>query len=609
MEAKTIQKVYIGELEVLSPVHIGNGKRLRKGLDFFVSGKNINVINIHKLMGLVMDKGQEALRGLSSAIEENRVQEWLSRNGIRIEDVTRHFYTVTHNTLWEIHSYIRSGLGHPIIPGSSIKGAFRTALVYFFTKSEKGVIKKEISKILEGGRLNLKFADSKISKGIFGRDPNHNLMRSLLVGDFTLTQGTLFIPTVYVYSLNDHGKFMRHKTKNKKNDMKIYPESLSKGAKVSGEIGLDIFLINNARSKRDFYSFNRDFELGVLIDALNRKSMDNLETEIAFLKTHGGENGEIRQVVDFYGSLLKEIKGLEANQAVFQMAWGSGWRGMTGPLLTDDDLTDDLRNKLSLAPNRLSFPFPKTRKIAMTPHGAMPFGWVKLTCRSKDDVKEQKALEIQRNEEARLYPWKEKIKDINKINDLSVLARIFQRDKELIKWSDEIEEVRSCIKSKVKELVEKSASTIQDWGGFKQIFLENDVVKRWAKEAGVSHIIFEAAMVVARKAQRKHKWDEKREESTKDFFTSIGEEWHFLSGEAIDAEKTNNTLQIISSLDSWNDFCLKKVKIKKLDLDCCKALKEKFQKWGLKKSKDKTQRKAYSSLVKRIRILEKGIKK
>ena len=67
---------------------------------------------------------------------------------------------------------LRNGTGKPYIPGSSIKGAIRTALLNIFLgKLQRNWREDE----LKNKRGN--FSDKAVQSIIFGKDPNHDFMR------------------------------------------------------------------------------------------------------------------------------------------------------------------------------------------------------------------------------------------------------------------------------------------------------------------------------------------------------------------------------------------------------------------------------------------------
>jgi len=110
-----------------------------------------------------------------------------------------------------------------------------------------------------------------------------------------------------------------------------------------------------------------------------------IETELQFLEGKVGRPAEgLRR---FYTRLSEQIKNLPENEVIIQIAWGSGWRGMTGQLLESDDLSDDLRKKLRLADRYLSFPFPKSRRLTLVNGTDSSMGWIKLSFILMEEVK------------------------------------------------------------------------------------------------------------------------------------------------------------------------------------------------------------------------------
>ncbi len=598
---------YICEIEILSPVHIGSGERLNNGLDFLIRDKKAVIVSMKKLMDRLHELGSDAAQSLTDAIESNRLEEWLRNQGIALHDIAKRSHPVTERVIREIHPQICSGTGQPFIPGSSLKGAFRTALLLdLATKDQFKIVQDTLENLIEKEKVNLKFADSNITK-ILGKDPKFNLMRSLTVGDFHTASDRLFLPCTYVYSLSADNKLAREK--KGKFDMKNFPESIGKSAIAHGQIAFDDYLQHHAVGKENFEAFSNRLSLAWLIACLRQKTEQTIAKDEAFF-TDYGNNKDCREVAAFYQKLKDECENLQDNEAILQIAWGSGWRGMTGPLLQDDDLTDELRKKLKLAANRLNFPFPKTRKVALTPQGARPFGWIKIKFTDKEEVKEKERIELQEKIEQKKFPWKSTLKELKSISDLNILQQKIKKDERIIKWLAEIEEVEKTIRSKIVELVEDSASSIDNWGDLKQKFLMNELVKQWINLPEITQAVQNAVNRVVTIDKKRGKWTEDREKLVSKFFDAAGLKWHPHSGQE---EKTGGSaavntslLKEIEQLSSWKDYRRAKIKIKDLDLACCKALKKKFQEWKLKKSKDKTQKKTYNAIINRIKQLEKN---
>ncbi len=608
MEANKIHSTYQCELETLSPLHIGSGKKLNRGLDFQLQGSKVLILNTEKLMKEAVQRGSKALDSLTLAIEDNDLQGWLKSNGVSVHDVAKSSYTVSDSHIREIAAHIYSGTGIPLIPGSSFKGAFRTALLFLLDKDDGHYLVENIlKKLLERNKINLKFADSEIISKFLGKDPKFNIMRSLLVGDFHQASGSMSLPLTYVYKLGNNKKLIR---KKKKFDMKIFPESLQTGSKTQGQIAFDNFLGDNAVGKEGFETFTKKLSLTWLLEALKLKTKNTLEHEIDFLTKHIGKDPYLSEMISFYKQLKSSFEKLLDNQAILQMAWGSGWRGMTGPLLEEQDLTSQVRKKFKLAAEHTAFPFPKSRKVAITSEGARPFGWIKITFHNKEEIKKQEILKIRKREEAEKYPWRTRLEQLLKINDLILLKKKIFNDPEMRKWVEEVDEVQQAIKDKVCALVRDVAPTILNWGLLKQHFLENELVKRWAKEPSIADYVKEAALNIAKKARKRGKWTDERNELVKNFLESVGQTWDFIPGDSgvIKGYKTKDSeiLEKIKSLNDWKAFKNSGLKIKELNLGCCNALMVKFKTWRIGKSKDNHKKNKFKMLQTRIKNLEKG---
>lgn len=611
MEANKIHSTYHCELKILSPLHIGSGKKLNRGLDFLLQDSKVLILNIEKLMKEAVQRGSKALDSLTLAIEENDLQGWLKTEGVAVHDVAKSSYTVSDSHIREIAAHIYSGTGIPLIPGTSIKGAFRTALLFSLDKDDgHDLVENVLKKLLEHNKINLKFADSEIISKFLGKDPKFNIMRSLLVGDFHKVSGSMSLPLTYVYKLGNNKKLIRKKTHNNNYDMKIFPESLQTGSKALGQIAFDNFLADNAVGRAGFETFTKKLSLTWLLEALKLKTKNTLDYEIYYLTKHVGKEQKLLKMISFYEQLRSSFEKLQDNQAIFQMAWGSGWRGMTGPLLEEQDLTSQVRKKFKLADKHTVFPFPKSRKVAITSEGARPFGWTKITFYDKGEIKKQEILEIRKREEAEKYPWRTRIEQLLKINDLILLKKKIFNDPEMSKWLEEVDEVQQAIKDKVDALVRDITPAISNWGQLKQHFLENELVKRWAKEPSIADYVKEAALNIAKKARKKGKWTDERNELVKNFLESVGQTWDFIFGDngVIKGDESNDSelLEKIKTLSDWKAFKNSGIKIKELDLGCCNALIEKFKIWKIGKSKNKYKRNKFKMLQKRIKNLETG---
>ena len=123
------------KLETLTSLHIGSGNMLQKDSDF-VFGKDaedfsvVGVIDPRKVLALV---GEENIDAWTVAIENGRSTNDIVKQyapNATIADYSLHTIdSYLSRTPQQIKEFIRDGLDRPYIPGSSIKGAIRTAVL------------------------------------------------------------------------------------------------------------------------------------------------------------------------------------------------------------------------------------------------------------------------------------------------------------------------------------------------------------------------------------------------------------------------------------------------------------------------------------------------
>jgi len=122
-------KTYTITLTALSPVHIGSGEKI--GKKEYIFDKQTNEVHYPDSVRLF-----SALK--SKGIDDFLLKDggdlygFLNRNGIDYRQFIKETVTMQGGadyTFNEIHTFIKDAYGLPYIPGSSIKGAFRTVIL------------------------------------------------------------------------------------------------------------------------------------------------------------------------------------------------------------------------------------------------------------------------------------------------------------------------------------------------------------------------------------------------------------------------------------------------------------------------------------------------
>ncbi|MBW1741472.1 MAG: type III-A CRISPR-associated RAMP protein Csm5 [Deltaproteobacteria bacterium] len=370
MSNHTIRTVYQCNLQILTPVHVGSGEKLVENFDFFGKDNKIYVISSAKLFATVEKLGADKIMEFTRVVEDGDIATWLQKQDIRPDKIAScSFKFPWQKTPSEIHAHIRDAFGNPLIPGSSLKGALRTAIIRKVMKAED-----DFQVRIKGSKP--KYMDQIICGELLGRDPKENLLRTLSVGDYRFQPDHTSIQQVWVHRLksktNLAGKFP------------IHIEGIRANAASQGIISFDEFL-NDKDNEEKCFKFKARLSLPWLLDACRSLTRHTIETELQFLEGKAGR--PVDGLRRFYTGLSGQIKNLPENEVIIQMGWGSGWRGMTGQLLESADLSANLRKELRLADKYLSFPFPKSRRLTLVNGTDSPMGWIKLSFIPMEGIK------------------------------------------------------------------------------------------------------------------------------------------------------------------------------------------------------------------------------
>jgi len=387
MNFQRIRSVFQCEIEILTPVHIGNGEKYINNFDFLYEQKKIKVFDHERLFAMVGKLDRDSIYSFAAAVEEGELGRWLRENKLNINDTVIHSFNWSdHKIPVEINRQIRDGFGRPTIPGSSLKGVFRTAIMTRMTKEDKtDIVGKTLRDLMAQPKVvRPQFADSDLCRNLLGDDPKTNLMRALTVADFTFDQKNVQVQNAYVTRLTNASVF-------KRKPWNILVEKLNQGASALGQISFDDFLLAQDRDQKPFH-FKIKIALPWLLQALQARTQKTIDNELDFFSNKSGDG--VDALKNFYTKLKSDHARLEENEAIVRFAWGSGWDGMTGGLLENRLLTPDVRQKLNLARKYTEFPFPKSRRLAVTGDSMLPMGWIRLKFTSKDMIRQSEEIKL-----------------------------------------------------------------------------------------------------------------------------------------------------------------------------------------------------------------------
>lgn len=391
------------EITTLTPVHIGTGRQFQGNTDYlyFQETKGIAIIDEHKVLDIIgtenvdqwvqIIKRKESLMAYLKARKPNLQATDTACRILLLRDQP----PTPQNTIKE---HIHSGIGNPLLPGSSLKGAIRTA--YFareIAENYKLLDKNDIlhlhnnnpqSKQREVRNKN-KIVDSELTYHLIGKNPNHDYFRLLRLGDLTFRR----TECILLQTLNETE--FGFKIKKQVNQ---HVECIPEGETTFGRLHVPEKLRQLTLNKKVFpEKVAGRFTKEDLIFTINQHTRKLLKDEIA-----KWEKEVMPESIANYLEELKYIKSVaeqcDDTACVLRVGHGSGFRFMTGDWHEElnDELYEKLMNKLQKSFHK-KFEFPKSRRLG---YGGIPLGFIKLTFLSKEEHKQRLAKAARKELEA-----------------------------------------------------------------------------------------------------------------------------------------------------------------------------------------------------------------
>ncbi|MBT31604.1 MAG: type III-A CRISPR-associated RAMP protein Csm5 [Thalassobius sp.] len=402
------------KVEILTPVHIGSGKQLQGNFEYlYFNRKNeVAVIDDEKILSLIGDQHIEQwLRVINAeddllAYLENRklnpTSENTSSKVLKVVGKAPSKIEINgKNRYPEIREFIRSGNKSPYIPGSSLKGPFRTA---FLTKEILNDKSGWLNRADNFKNKKGKYSDNVLQKKFIGEDPTYDPFKLLRIGDIH------FSNTVCILSESVNGK--GHERFEMKDSVKQFVEALPVGSfgigKLSVHESLKTQIVKKLGFKDKKYTQNvQKMEELALFQMVNSHTQELLKNEINLWK----ERELPEAASDFVLNLKKILEISEecsGNECVIRTGFGSGLKFMTGDWQQDvmsevelDNLAKAVRRK-----NYGGMELPKTRRMAM----AQPMGFIKLALVSEAEIESVQNEIKQKEAEKEAYEQQQKIK-------------------------------------------------------------------------------------------------------------------------------------------------------------------------------------------------------
>lgn len=328
------------QLTTLTPVHVGSGEFLQFNADFIEDkdGEDsyLYVVEPSKILELI---GIENMDRWISIIDQNgNLKEFLQKfpNAKNPENyASRKVLNYVRNiekkqTLKET---IHNGFGFPYIPGSSLKGAIRTAVLVSLVGSVPDKEKKIRSKDRKGETI---IFDKKIQNELFGNDAKNDLFRFVEVGDAYFEKGS-----EVAYRMIHLKKSGKNILLENKMAQIVETIELEETATFRLKINLEKYyfvknrwpLESNPSSERPLES-PKDLpeclqSVENLFQTINGHTLKLVQDELKIWENTS--NKAAKPYLDMMRSNEKEITHCqEGKECVLRLGYGSGWRFITG---------------------------------------------------------------------------------------------------------------------------------------------------------------------------------------------------------------------------------------------------------------------------------------
>ena len=372
------------QLKTITPVHIGTGEMLSQ-IDGFYDNGRWHRIDIDAVLAAIPES---ELNRLTIAMGGRNFQwgRYLPTNQPSAS------YTLPcpeDPRETEIREAMKNPFGRPMIPGSSIKGTIRTALLWGLIDDDSpeareafeysvNYLKEQLQR-----RPNRSWVGQGIERYVLGKDPNHDLMRVVQVSDTApIPIEALEMGVAWTVTLNQDGELVQKREGNR--EYKTFVEQIRAEQTLDFSIKIDKSLFRPLEKRELGYS---DRQEEVICEKL-AKTYNLVAKGLAEEEAEFYDYYRLPELANFYELFLNQIENLPAGAFVLPLGWGTGYLAKTVTQLAtggDNDLMMRFRRHYRLGRSRsggdyYDDEFPKTRRVLYDrQRPKSPLGWVQIT--------------------------------------------------------------------------------------------------------------------------------------------------------------------------------------------------------------------------------------
>ncbi len=342
------------KLVTLSPVHIGTDERLTAYVDYIFEDGYLYYIDYDKLGKRIasLSDSKDIMNDFVKVVKKQAdskgraqydLQKFIKDNFATRDDLYSKKVKAYTEVTEEVQAQVKSA-GRSYIPGSSLKGALRTAILAYH-------IKKEGYDVNQGG-------GAYIGEDIFGRF-NDDVLKYLRVSDTnTLDPARVEIATTIRYHLEDFSRQMRMQKE-------VIPENTELDFRINGK----------AKDISERYNYLKAGQEREILKLVNKFSLDFLEKELDIIT----DITDLKAIKNKYINLINQAEQYQQNNKGAILRLGSGKGFYNNVILNYYDkngrekilrkVKDDVKEEL----------FPKTKSVVIRNEEiADILGWIKI---------------------------------------------------------------------------------------------------------------------------------------------------------------------------------------------------------------------------------------
>ena len=379
------------QLQVITPVHIGSGETLNQ-----IDGCYANGSWYHIDLDKVLEHPSTNLNALTSEMADRnfRWQRHLQQHDADLSELSAYSLPCPQSPEEvEIREAIKSVGNRPYIPGSTLKGAIRTALLGEMLSKSNLVYDQSLQQlettIDRGARGNPRREQPgrRIESLAFGKDPNRDLLRALQVSDTEpLESDALEIGMAWTVTLNRNDQLVQKIEGNR--EYKNFIQQFQSNQRLTFTLKIDELLFRKREKERLNFNDLQEEALQSIAKICRSETEKYTQDERDFFSHY-----KLLEIANCYDELIDLNNTLSEDEFLLQIGWGTGYHAQTVASLftTDDedsrdDLWMDLRERFQLGESRSQRDeydereFPKTRRVLYRGRNPIaPLGWIKIS--------------------------------------------------------------------------------------------------------------------------------------------------------------------------------------------------------------------------------------